>query len=165
MSRTLVIILGAIAATVVIGAVSFGLRSVSSPANEATAPSGSSTAVAESGNVQASDGGGVQVQVTFDPQSVGQSQTISFLVTMNTHSVELSAYDLTKLSRVILDQGATLGEVAWQPKGEGSGHHLEGTLTVQDPTGLARTARKVALEIKGLPGPEVRLFEWKGPAR
>lgn len=69
------------------------------------------------------------------------------------------------LSLVFLDQGAALTGATWQPRGESGGHHVEGTLTVQDPKGLVRAARSVTLEIKGLPGPEVRRLEWNGPAR
>lgn len=149
----------------VVATVAYAFTSISRTPAGAISPAGVGTSVTPSGNVQASDGGGVQAQVVFDPRTASQGQAITFVVTMNTHSVELGNYDLSKLSRVILDQGDTLTQATWQPKGAGNGHHVEGTLTVQDPKGVVRAARSVTLEIRGLPGSEVRRFEWKVPVQ
>ena len=171
MSRTGSIILIALAVLVVVGTVAYAFTSLSRTAGGRTSPTGTAsqvgagTSVEASGSVQVSDGGGIQVQATFDPLTVAQAEAVTFLVTMNTHSVELGDFDLAKLSRVIIDQQSSLAEATWQPKGESGGHHVKGTLTVKDPDGLVRAARTVTLEIKGLPGPEVRRFEWKVPGR
>ena len=163
MSKKLAIGLSAIAAIVIVGAIGFGYSSVFSKEDE-TLPD-FSRAVAVSDTVQASDGGGVQVQVTFDPQTVGQGETVSFLVSMSTHSVELGDYDIAELSQVTVDTGTALAEAVWTPEGAATGHHIQGTLTVADSSGLARTAKQIALEIKGLPGPDVRRFEWQVTGR
>lgn len=165
MSRELVISLSLLAAIVAVGAVGLGLRSVSPPAEEAKTQQGSSSPVTASGSTQVSDGGAVQVQVTFDPQSAGKGDAVSFLISMNTHSVELGAFDLATLSQIIVDQGAPLKGVVWTPKAATNGHHVEGTLTAPDPNGLARSATSIVLKIKGLPGPDVRRFEWQVPGR
>jgi len=159
-SKKGVIGLSILAGLLVVGAVGFGLSSLSQPNTNAQSLPDFSRAAALTDSVQVSDGGGVQVQVTFDPQSVGQGEGVSFEVTMNTHTVELGVYDLGELSRVV-DQGTELGETSWTPIGTGTGHHVQGRLTAADPTGRLRIAERITLEITGLPGPDVRQFQWQ----
>lgn len=69
---------------------------------------------------------------------------------LDTHSVDLDAFDLTKLARVRLDSGAWVAATSWDaPMG---GHHRSGTLAFGslDPSALA-AARVIELEVRDAP--------------
>lgn len=162
MPKGIKITLIAVSALIAVGAFIVGLRTLSRPTPaESTAPVLSTSENSPSDSTQLSDGGGVQVQVTFE-RSAQSGQTVVFQVSMNTHSVELGNFDLTKLTQVRLEPGATLNDISWKPEGNGSGHHVSGKLTARDPQGLLASAKSITLEIWGVAGEEVRQFHWKG---
>jgi hypothetical protein len=71
---------------------------------------------------QVSDEGNVRIEVTWS-----NSEQLVFLVTMDTHSVELDSYDLRDLARLRTGSDAEIVPSGWDaPKG---GHHRSGTLT------------------------------------
>lgn len=84
--------------------------------------------------------------------------TASVTVAMNTHSVDLDLFDLTRLAQVRLDGGAWIAPTAWDaPKG---GHHRSGTLVFGslDAAAISR-ARVIELEIRDV-GAASHLLRW-----
>lgn len=82
-------------------------------------------------------------------------------VTMDTHSVDLDAFDLTGLARLRLDQGPWVSAGGWDaPKG---GHHRSGTLTFStlDAAAVAR-AKVIEVEIRDV-GVPLRTLRWARP--
>ena len=72
---------------------------------------------------QMNEGGGVTVVVEWAGKDAGPQ----FKVTMDTHSVDLDGYDLTRLSTLRTGGGRETIPLTWDaPKG---GHHREGKLT------------------------------------
>ena len=82
-------------------------------------------------------------------------------VTMDTHSVDLDAFDLASLARLRLDQGPWVSAGSWDaPKG---GHHRDGTLTFStlDAAAVAR-AKLIEVEIRDV-GVPLRTLRWERP--
>lgn len=150
MSKRVMVALGLMAIVAAIGAVALALTTV-----------GRGTRVTESAgsDVRVVEGGGITVQAVLRPLS---GQSLAFEITMDTHSVDLKQFDLSQLGRVVLGTDQSLTGGVWTPKGQGDSHHLGGSLTFLDGAGLAGRARIIALEIEGLPGGEIRRFEWQG---
>lgn len=98
-------------------------------------------------------GGGVTVKVTrLDSKATGD---LRFQVVLDTHSVDLDAYDLKKLG-FLRDRA---GKV-YQPTGvenKGSGHHRSAIVTFARP---ARDIKQVDLVIKDIGGVKERVFQW-----
>lgn len=101
---------------------------------------------------QTVSGGGVTVKVTYLTQTEHESQ---FSVVLDTHSVNLDAYDLKALSILRADTGIVLQPTAIENKG--SGHHREAILTFPRPS-----TRRTWLElvIKDIAGEKERTFRW-----
>ena len=101
---------------------------------------------------QTVSGGGVTVKVTYLAQTDHESQ---FSVVLDTHSVNLDAYDLKALSILRDDTGILFEPTGIQNKG--SGHHREIILTFPRPS----TQRKwLELVIKDIAGEKERTFRW-----
>jgi len=104
------------------------------------------------GETQTVSGGGVSVKVTYLAQTEHESQ---FSVVLDTHSVNLDAYDLKAQSILRADTGIVLQPTAVENKG--SGHHREAILTFPRPS----TRRKwLELVIKDIAGEKERTFRW-----
>lgn len=104
--------------------------------------------------------GAVETEVTLvvagspdAPKYAADGQTV-FLVSMNTHSVDLTGYDLVKLSE-LLAAGRTLTPTRWVSTSNDS-HHRAGALV------FPKVDRRVPLElrIKTIAGVAVRAFRW-----
>ena len=111
-----------------------------------------SFAAAGTDATQTVSGGGVTVKVTYLAQTDHESR---FSVTLDTHSVNLDAYDLKATSILRDDTGLLL-----QPTGienKGSSHHREVVLTFPRPS-----TRRTWLElvIKDIAGAKERTFRW-----
>jgi hypothetical protein len=107
---------------------------------------------ADTGAPQTVSGGGVTVKVTYLAQTEHESR---FLVALDTHSVDLSVYDLKANSVLRDDTGIMLQPTAIENKG--SGHHREAILTFPRPS----TRRKwQELVIKDIAGEKERTFRW-----
>lgn len=104
------------------------------------------------GETQTVAEGGVTVKVTYLTQTKHESQ---FSVVLDTHSVNLDAYDLKALSILRADTGIVLQPTAIENKG--SGHHREAILTFPRPS-----TRRTWLElvIKNIAGEKERTFRW-----
>jgi len=105
------------------------------------------------GVTRTNSGGGVTVNVTY-PHSQGTDET-RFEVVLDTHAVNLDAYDLKALSLLRDDSGKTYQSVRVENKG--SGHHRE--ITVVFPK-VSPPAKRLELVIKNIAGIKERSFSW-----
>jgi hypothetical protein len=96
-----------------------------------------------------------QVTVTVIPINlVNLGDTLTFDVSMNTHSVDLSM-DLSKLAKITTDNGKSAQAIKWDgPRG---GHHVQGKLTFS--AGEFSGAKKLTLTINNVDVPS-RVFTW-----
>jgi len=107
--------------------------------------------------------GPVEIAVVYlNPLDTAGSSEMSFEVRMNTHSVNLEAYDMAKLSTLRIDDGTELAALGWFEPG-GGGHHISGILKF---TGAPSPAAKlIRLIIREVGGVAERSFEWTLPHR
>jgi hypothetical protein len=98
-------------------------------------------------------GGGVTVKVTLlDSKTKGD---LHFQVVLDTHSVDLDAYDLKRLT-VLRDGPANIYRPTYV-ESKGSGHHRQATVTFAKPT---NSIKRIELVIKGVAGVKERVFRW-----
>jgi hypothetical protein len=160
LSKQIIIIASILGAVLAVGAVIIGMSAVKRAAQPTSIKSTTLALPQAAGVAQLSDGGGVQIQVNYDPKQPADG-VIRFQVAMNTHSVELSQFDLGKLTRLTLEPGGELIAATWKPEGNGGGHHVSGELTVPDPTGLITKAKSLKLELRDVAGEASRQFQWQ----
>ncbi len=109
--------------------------------------------------------GGVEIEVTYvipeylksggrDAQRYEPKKYTVFLVAMNTHSVDLGGYDLTKVSEVRVG-GKILAPLRWVSTADNS-HHRSGALLFPK----VNPALPVELVIKTIAGVPSRTFRW-----
>ena len=102
---------------------------------------------------QASSGGGVTVKVTYlNPNSADEPR---FQVVLDTHSVNLDAYDLKSMTVLRDDAGKNYAATGVENKG--SGHHREATVSFAK---LDPDAKRVELVLKDVAGVQERVFRW-----
>lgn len=159
MSKRIIIALSILGALLAAAAIAVGLTAMKRAPQPTSISSSPAPSAPGDARTQMSDGGGVQVQVTFDPKQAAGGAVV-FQVSMNTHSVELSQFDLGKLAELTLDPGGVLAGATWQPEGNGGGHHVSGYLTVKDPQGLLARAKTVRLQLRDVAGEASRQFQW-----
>jgi hypothetical protein len=110
-------------------------------------------AVAESAMTQTVSGGGVTVKATYvNPKSNDDPR---FQVVLETHSVNLDAYDLKSITVLRDDAGKT--HLATGVETKGSGHHREATLTFPK---VSPESKRLELVIKEVGGVKERTFRW-----
>ncbi|HEY4686061.1 MAG TPA: hypothetical protein VII57_08450 [Dehalococcoidia bacterium] len=104
---------------------------------------------------QSDDQGGITLQVTWN----GELESPSFDVVMDTHSVDLDAYDLGQLAVLRTNAEAELAPVGWDaPEG---GHHRQGTLRFASLSSRAVNAGYIELVIRDVSGVPERRFRWQ----
>ena len=113
---------------------------------------GESAGASPLGTSQTVSGGGVTVKATYLAQTDHESR---FSIALDTHSVNLDAYDLKALSILRDDTGIVLQPIGIENKG--SGHHREVILTFPRPS-LKR--KWLELVIKDIAGQKERTFRW-----
>ena len=102
---------------------------------------------------QTVSGGGVTTKVTYlNPKSNDDPR---FEVVLDTHSVNLDAYDLKSISVLRDDTGKSYLPTGAENKG--SGHHREVALTFPK---LSREAKRLELTIKDVAKVKERTFRW-----
>lgn len=99
--------------------------------------------------------GNVEVAVT--PQAMISGKSVSFTVSLNTHSVPLE-FELPAVSALTDDLGDTLGTATWDGTPPG-GHHRNGTLAF--PTPLPKQTKTVTLTFANIAGIATRTFTWE----
>ena len=108
---------------------------------------------------QTSEGGQVTIKVTWTDPGIGPV----FAVVMDTHSVNLDAYDLAQLAVLRTDQGLEIQPIGWDaPSGS---HHREGTLSFPStaPDGsplIGAGTTTVELVIRDVAGVPERVLRW-----
>ena len=121
-----------------------------------TAPTGSPSVP-----TQRNGEGAVTVDVTWENSA--DSDSITFSVAMNTHSVELDGYDLSKLASLRNGRGQEVKPRGWEaPPG---GHHRSGLLTFPSSDGSGKPlldggSRRLELVIRDVAGVRERVLAW-----
>lgn len=147
MSRTRIIvgltIVLALAATLV------GLSCFSRPSAAVDTPS--------NGLTQSNSAGAVTVQATWLGK---EGDSLTFEVAMDTHSVPLSQYDLSKLARLRDSQGGEYAPTAWTaPAGD---HHRKGMLAFPLPEAVGQGgAAYVEIVVRDIAGIPQRVLRWQ----
>ena len=114
---------------------------------------GETFGAAASDATQSIAGGGVTAKVTFlNPKSADDPR---FQVVLDTHSVNLAAYDLKKIAVLRDDTGKTYVAAAIENKG--GGHHREALVTFSK---LSPGAKRIELIVKDVAGVKERTFLW-----
>jgi hypothetical protein len=111
---------------------------------------------------QTSQAGQVTIKATWQGSEVGPV----FTVVLDTHAVNLDAYDLVQLAALRTDQTDQVLPIGWDaPAG---GHHRQGTLTFPltradgSPT-LSTDARSIELTIRDVGGVPETVLTWVLP--
>jgi hypothetical protein len=90
-----------------------------------------------------------------------------FLVFLNTHSVDLTAYKLETLSTLKEAGGATYQALGWRENEGGSSHHRSGALLFpkrgQDGQEILARAKAIELVIRDIDNVPERAFRWELP--
>jgi hypothetical protein len=114
---------------------------------------GDSFAAAGADATQTVSGGGVTAKVTYlNPKSSDEPR---FRIALDTHSVDLDAYDLKIITVLRDDAGKSYSPTGVESKG--SGHHRESTVRFQK---LDPEMKHVELVIKDVGGIKERVFRW-----
>ncbi len=105
--------------------------------------------------------GPVEITVLYlNPLEKQTDSEISFEVRMNTHSVDLDAYEMEKMCFIRIDGGPDQSALGWFEPG-GGGHHVSGVLKFAGP--LPTDAKTIHLIIREVGDVPERIFEWKLP--
>jgi hypothetical protein len=108
-----------------------------------------------------SNEGRVEITVLYlNPLRREPASELSFEVRMNTHSVNLDAYEMENVSYLRIDGGTEQKALGWFKPG-GGGHHRSGVLRFAGP--IPRGAQSLQVIIRGVGGVQERVFEWKLP--
>lgn len=112
--------------------------------------------------------GPVSIDLVYLTPTEGQADgALTFEVRMNTHSVALDQYDLTKLSRLETNEGVKVEPMGWFNPG-GGGHHRSGQIKfpAERPDGASVVSPKtsfIEVVIEGVGGVAERRFRWDLP--
>jgi hypothetical protein len=116
--------------------------------------SGKTSSAAASSATQTVAGGGVTVKATFlNPKDAADPR---FQVVLDTHSVNLDAYELKTTIVLRDDAGNSYAPVALEDKG--SGHHREAIVSFLK---ISPESKRIELVIKDVAGVKERTFVWK----
>lgn len=147
----------------VVAPASLAAQSASSGAGAPAARDPASTA-------KDSGAGGVTVEASLaSPEylaSKGQPADVwAFMVSLDTHSVDLSGIDIVKEAVLRDGKGRTLKPLGWRPLSEDS-HHRSGLLLFsKSATGMTPTAadqlKEIQLVLSNLAGVRERVLQWK----
>ncbi len=132
------------------------------------APSAQTTAPSEADLTRTSQGAGITVAVTFMNPLLKPEEAqgrLVFKVALDTHTGDLSQFDLTKLAVLRTSEGAVVDTgFTWEPESESS-HHRMGLLkldgTVEGKPLITHNTEYIELELKEIGIPS-RLFKWEG---
>ena len=118
-----------------------------------SAIAGETFGAAPSNMTQSVAGGGVTAKVTFlNPQGAAEPR---FQIVLDTHSVNLDAYELKTIVILRDDIGKSYGQTAVENKG--GGHHRETFVYFPKPS---PGAKRIELVIKDIAGVKERTFVW-----
>ena len=112
-----------------------------------------SLAAAASQPTRTNSGGGVTVKVT--PIDLKANGDLRFMIVLDTHSVNLDAYDLKSIAVLRDDSSKSYSPTAVENKG--GGHHREAVFSFPKP---ALKTKRIELLIKDVAGVNERTFLW-----
>jgi hypothetical protein len=115
---------------------------------------GAGFGTAASNATRTNSGGGVTVKVT--PVDLKTKGDLRFQVVLDTHSVNLDAYDFKTIAVLRDDSAKSYSPTAVENKG--SGHHREAVLSFPKPS---PETKRVELLIKDVAGVKERTFQWE----
>ncbi len=125
-------------------------------------------ALTEADLTRTSQAAGITVTVTFvnpllKPEEV--NGRLVFKVALDTHTVDLLQFDLTKLAVLRTSDGTVVNTgFTWEPESESS-HHRSGLLKLEATTEgkplISKETKYIELELKDI-GVSSRLFQWEG---
>ncbi|GEM_PF-396861 len=119
------------------------------------------TELIQQGNMsQKNEGNAVTIEAVLQSKLTVGSKELIFNVSMDTHSVDLDAYDLINLATLRDSRGRQFKATSWQaPKG---GHHRSGTLGIKSDQSLLQSDTKyIELLIKDVANVPERVFRWE----
>ena len=136
-------------------------------ANMPQAPS-PQAASGEASWTRASNEGSVDVKVTYMNPLLTPEETsgkLVFKVALDTHTVDLSKLDLTKLATLRTNAGLAITEgFTWEAIGQASSHHRTGLLKIADTMDgkaiVTSETQSLELELKEIAVPS-RIFTWQ----
>ncbi len=131
--------------------------------------------------VRTYDWGGVQVKATYAPPEYFaatddtdgarrfQPETqIVFLLSFDTHSVDLTPFDVARSTRLVTSSGVAYGPLRWEATNDGN-HHRSGVLifpkTVDGVPVIGAGITSLSLVIIDLAGIPSRSLTWPVPVR
>lgn len=97
---------------------------------------------------------------------VDPERNIVFVITLDTHSGDLSGYDFVKNVILRNDRGQQVGPIRWVATSDGSHHRSGGLLFPKaDPSGrtVEEQAKALELVVRGLGGVAERTLRWTLP--
>lgn len=101
--------------------------------------------------------GSVSVKASVIPEKSNDRQLVFELV-LNTHSIDLSEYDIAKASRIFFDGSEKKTEFTWKPSSKDS-HHMSGILIWNGQ--MTVDLKEVNLRLVEIDSIPVRSFSWK----
>ena len=108
------------------------------------------------GMVQTHDGGGVTIDVEWKGI---ENDSLVLNISMNTHSVELDQYDLSKLTVLLDSNGLEYTATSWDSAP--GGHHRMGVIRFPVPPSLTqKTTTYIKLVIRNIAGVDERVLRW-----
>ena len=114
---------------------------------------GKALGAAASNMTQSVGGGGVTIKVTYlNPRAADDPR---FQIVLDTHSVNLDAYDFKSIAVLSDDTGK--GYVPATAENKGSGHHREAIVSFPK---LPPETKRIELTIKDVAGVKARTFVW-----
>jgi len=103
--------------------------------------------------------GAVEVKATLVPEKSSNSQLV-FEVMMNTHSVNLSQYDFTKLAAISFGTNKNIsGTFKWDSTNDESSHHVMGYLVWNGV--FDNNYKAINLDLKDIDNVSSRVFTWE----
>ncbi|MBI4317200.1 MAG: hypothetical protein HY675_01815 [Chloroflexi bacterium] len=137
----------------------------SSAAQSASLSGGGGKTTGASGLKQTSQGGNVTVEATWENPSETGTSPIRFSIVMDTHSVDLDAYDLAELSVLRNDEGVEAAPDTWDAAP--GGHHRTGRLVFPETSDgqpmIGPETTRIELVIRDIAGVKERNFQWEVP--
>ncbi len=111
------------------------------------------------GPVQATTMGAVTIDVEW-VKTQAEPNSLTFNVAMDTHSVNLDQYDLSKLAVLRDDSGQEYRPLSWDSAP--GGHHRQGRLTFTYPDSLKQGKTKyLEMVIRNIAGVAERVLRWE----
>jgi hypothetical protein len=103
--------------------------------------------------------GAVELKATLVPEKSSNSHLV-FEVMMNTHSVNLSQYDFTKLAAISFGTKKNItGTFKWDSSNDESSHHVMGFLVWNGV--FENNYKAINLDLKGIDDISSRMFTWE----